>query len=108
MTLEREDLREELLAVLGARRELSGADDQFLVEGFINKLDAEIDARIDARMSQRMARIRPGKGGYGVGSVAPVLALAIPLIAIAGGIAGTPGIVAVAVAIIVALYFTSR
>ena len=54
MPIERDDLRDELMAVLGARQELSKADEAFLADNFLKKLDSEIDARIDARVNQTM------------------------------------------------------
>jgi hypothetical protein len=87
-------LREELLAVLGARRELDREDEQYLVEVFLDRLDREIDARIEARLAERAPRRRMHPAAL-FGLAIPLLALAIPLSAIAGDVAGQAGLLVV-------------
>jgi hypothetical protein len=109
-----EQLGQDLHATLGARQELGPRYEAELVESFLRRLDASIDARIDQRLATPKA---PGRSQPVAQSTAPgtsaeeyfrqkdrfnpgstligSLAISIPLIAIAGGIAGLPGILGV-------------
>ena len=51
-TVERQQLEDELMAVLQARKELNEDEERHLVESFLERIDREIDARIDARLKQ--------------------------------------------------------
>jgi anti-sigma factor RsiW len=80
--------RRELEVTLAARKELGPEHDDALVAGFVDRIESEIDRRVDERIAQQTPRgrkhsvIHPGN-----------LALAIPIIAIAGGLAGFAGLV---------------
>ena len=94
------EAQRELEATLAARQELGTAHDDQLVAGFLDRIEHEIDRRVDERMSERGPRKRP----------APVLhpgnlALCIPIIAIAGGIAGLGGLIAAFVALAVVFVY---
>lgn len=44
-----DDLRDELLAMMRARRELSPEDEQYLADAFLDRLDREVDLRVEAK-----------------------------------------------------------
>jgi hypothetical protein len=94
--MEPSEVQTELAATLEARRELGPAHDGELVAGFLDRIDREIDRRVDERISQlaprkrRASPLHPGN-----------LALCIPIIAIAGGIAGTAGLIVAFAALVV-------
>jgi len=79
--------RRELEATLAARGELGPEHEDDLVAGFLDRIEREIDRRVDERVAavaprpRKRSVVHPGN-----------LALAIPLIAVAGGIAGTAGL----------------
>jgi hypothetical protein len=82
--------RDELEAVIAARRELEPEHEQALVESFLDRIGAALDARID----ERLAQARPPKKGTGHRDLAVASVLfGIPITAIAGGEAGLAGIV---------------
>jgi hypothetical protein len=84
---------DELRAAMDARRELGRDYEDELVEAFADRLERRIQDRIDTR-----ARA-PRKGPDS--TIAFVsLGVAIPLLGIAGGTAGLPGIVVVCVALV--------
>lgn len=108
MSTDRDQLREELLAVTSARRELSADDERYLVEHFLDRLEADIDQRIDARLAARPALAqRSGSRGNPTAIVPAALGIAIPLSAIAGAFAGFAGIAVTWVAILIVLYVTT-
>ena len=80
--------RQELEATVAARRELGPEHDEQLIAGFLDRIEKEIDKRVDERVAARVA------SRHRSGSVLnpPNLALCIPIIAIAGGIAKFPGL----------------
>src|SRR5438270_799409 len=84
----RDELRDELLAVTSARRELSPDEDRYLVETFLDRLDQEIDTRVDARIDARLSQIPSRRPGIEPWVVPAALALTIPIVAIAGAMAG--------------------
>jgi hypothetical protein len=94
--MEPSEVQTELAATLEARRELGPAHDDQLVAGFLERIDREIDRRVDERVSQlaprkrRASALHPGN-----------LALCIPIIAIAGGIAGTAGLIVAFTALVI-------
>lgn len=97
-------LRRDLQATLAARQELGSAYETELVDAFLRRIDQATDARIQQRLAQPPApRADPTR------TLAVALGLAIPLIAIAGDIAGGPGIVAVLALIgVLVVYFDRR
>jgi hypothetical protein len=98
----------DLKAALEARRELGPELEDQILESFLIGLERRIDARIDERLVGAKPAKKRDSGDMWV--VPASLGVAVPLIAIAGGIAGGPAIVAVmaAVVIINILYFIDR
>ncbi len=99
------ELRHELEATIAARQETGRELEPQLVEQFADKVEREIErrAREDA------ARRRPAHNAPMIPLALGSLGIAIPLIAIAGGIAGPAGVIAVCVAIVlVNLLWTTR
>ena len=98
------ELRQELQATLGARRELGAAYEPQLIDAFLRRLDQAMDARIDQRLAQRPPP--PAVRSDPTRILAIALGLGIPLVAIAGGIAGGLGILAVLALIgLLVIYF---
>jgi hypothetical protein len=97
---EQEDFRHELEATLAAREEIGDELEPQLVDRFADRVEAEIDRR--AR--EKAAVERPRTSGHHNVPMIPLalgsLGLAIPLIAIAGGTAGFPGVLVVCIAIV--------
>ncbi|MEU9334922.1 hypothetical protein AB0D49_17400 [Streptomyces sp. NPDC048290] len=99
------DLKRELNATLHARRDLGEEYESALVDSFLEKVDQRIDAAVERRVrrqfaEQRMTTARDSRSPraadswaerFGFGIVSMVLA--IPLSAIGGGVADTPGLV---------------
>lgn len=82
----------ELEATLAARRELGKEHEAELVEGFLARIEKEIDRRVDERVARQT---RPRHS-----SINPAtLGVCIPIIAIAGGIGGTAGLIAAFIAL---------
>jgi hypothetical protein len=103
--LDHVDLKKDLDATVRARRELGEEYDSALVDSFLEKVEQRIDETVDRRVrrhlaEQQMATARGGRRprpadswGERYGFALLTLVLAIPLSAIAGGLAGMPGIV---------------
>ena len=62
--------------------------------GFLDRIEREIDSRVDERVAARGPR-KPGSSPLHPGN----LALCIPIVAIAGGIGGTAGLIVAFVAL---------
>jgi len=87
------ETRSELEATVAARRELGPAHDDELIAGFLDRIGKEIDRRVDERVARKTAT-RHGS------SINPAnLAVCIPIIAIAGGIGGTAGLIVAFIAL---------
>ncbi len=92
---------QELAATLAARKELGPAHDTELVAGFLDRIEHELDAHIDARIAargpvkRRPSVVHPGN-----------LALCIPIIAVAGGLAGAVGLIATVIALVVVFVYS--
>lgn len=98
------DLKKELDATLHARRDLGEEYESALVDSFLEKVDQRIDGAVERRVRRQLAeqqmqtardsrtpRATDSWGerfGFGIVS----LVLAVPLSAIGGGIAQTPGL----------------
>lgn len=88
--------REDLRAVMAARRDLGPDYEDALVDSFLDKLDVEIAARVRNEVAAQLARQPPGNQpkhrdgtvGMAIGS----LALGIPLTAIASQTSGATGL----------------
>ncbi|HEX7084151.1 MAG TPA: hypothetical protein VF186_08565 [Gaiellaceae bacterium] len=89
------DAQRELDATVAARRELGPEHEEHLVERFLERIEKEIDRRVD----DRVARRQPRQFGR------QELAVAVPIIAVAG-IFGGPGGVIVALVVIAAVFLT--
>ncbi|WP_055478567.1 hypothetical protein [Sphaerimonospora mesophila] len=92
--------REDLRAVLAARRDLGAEYEDALVDSFLDKLDVEIAARVRGEVAAQLAHQRQGvpqqeKKDSGVGVALGSLALGIPLTGAAGATAGGPGLMLV-------------
>ena len=90
------ETQKELEATLAARRELGPEHDAHLVAGFLDRIEKEIDRRVDERVAARGPARRGGTVLH-PGN----LALCIPIIAIAGGIGGFPGLITAFIALAV-------
>ncbi|MBD0338706.1 MAG: hypothetical protein ICV67_05400 [Thermoleophilia bacterium] len=88
--------RDEAQAALEARRELGPAYEDQVVDALVEKIEQRLEARRPAARTPMPA------------IVIPSLALSIPLIAIAGGTAGVPGVALVCLAIVLVNYFAAR
>ena len=91
--------RDEVRATLEARHELGAAYEDELVERFAQ--------RVEARLKERAPPVRRA------GSQSPAIAIvsmlaAIPLLAIAGGTTGVPGVALVCLALVLVNYFAHR
>jgi hypothetical protein len=90
-------LRQDLQATLAAHKDLGPRYESELIDSFLNRLDRDIDVRIDQRLARR--RRGPRSMFSAVVALAVSLLLAIPLVAVAGGIAGNNAILAVLILI---------
>ena len=101
-------MKRELEATLHARQEVGSELEPQLVEGFVDQIDAEIDRRVDAQL----ARHRRSRSHGPVPVAVPLgsLGIAIPLLGVAGGTAGWPGVLLVCLAIVLvnAFYYASN
>ena len=94
------ELQHELEATLAARREVGRELEPQLVEQFVERMEKEIDRRIDERLAERRPQRPPVPWGSPTPMVLGSLALAIPLLAIAGENAGSWGVLLVCLAIV--------
>ncbi len=86
--------KDEAHAALEARRELGQEFEPELVDAFVER----IERRLDERLRERAPAKRERDKELALAIVS--LGVSIPLIAIAGGTAGLPGVVAVCVALV--------
>ncbi|MEU9475316.1 hypothetical protein [Streptomyces sp. NPDC048191] len=100
------DLKKDLDATVRARRDLGDDYDSALVDSFLEKVEQRIDDVVDRRVRRHLAeeRMESARGArrpkdadtwaerFGLAIVS--LVLAIPLTAVAGGVAGTVGTIA--------------
>ena len=90
------EARSELEATVAARRELGPAHDDELIAGFLDRIGKEIDHRIDQRVAAQAPRKRAPS------PLQPAtLAICIPIIAIAGGIGHTAGLIVAFLALVI-------
>jgi hypothetical protein len=90
--------RDEVRATLEARQELGAAYEDELVERFAQ--------RVEARLKERAPARRTGSQSPAV-AIVSILA-AIPMVAIAGGTTGVPGVALVCLALVLVNYFAHR
>jgi hypothetical protein len=111
MSVDRSRLGEELRAVVAARQELTPSDDEHLIDGFLNKLNAEIERRVDERVNVRLKELprRTDAPGFQAWVIPAAIGAAIPVVAIAAVFAHEVGVIAVLVfvAAMVGLYASS-
>ena len=95
------EISDELKATIAARREVGQELEPELVDRFVDRLEKEMDRRIDERLAERRyARHAPAPWGSPTPMALGSLALAIPLLGIAGGTAGLGGVLLVCLAIV--------
>jgi hypothetical protein len=91
--------RDEVQAAVEARRELGPAHEAEIIDGFLERMERSIDRRVDERLAERRTTApRKRDPDYVVTFVS--LGVSIPLMGIAGGIAGLAGIIVVCLAIV--------
>jgi hypothetical protein len=100
---EQQEFRHELEATLAAREEVGEELEPQLVDRFADRIESEIDLR--ARELERHRRPRSGHNGPMIPLALGSLGLAIPLMGIAGGTAGFPGVLVVCIAIVLVNLF---
>lgn len=88
--------REELEAAIEARKEVGAELEPQLVDSFVERIEKRIDERIRAGTATR--RSQGDQQAFVITLVS--LGIAIPLLGIAGGTAGFPGVVAVCLALV--------
>jgi hypothetical protein len=98
-----EEVRKDLEATLGARRELGREHEDQLIDAFLERLDRRLADRV-GESERSLKRRRDHQKEMILGA----MALSIPLIAIAGGIAGLAGIAFVCAALAVIGVVASR
>jgi hypothetical protein len=128
--LDQRDVETDLKAAVGARRELGGDMEDHVLEAFLARVDQRIMERVDQQVAQHGAGMVSGSGGGGAvfggaksgppaidrhershpGILPSSLAISIPLIAVAGGVAGWIGVVVVSILIvsIMGIYFGNQ
>lgn len=90
------ETQQELDATLAAREELGPGHDKELVAGFLDRIEKEIDRRVDDRIASRAPKKR-GPSPLHPGTIG----VCIPIVAIAGGIGGTAGLIAAFAALVI-------
>ena len=89
----RRELEDEFRAALEARRELGTELEPEVIDGFVE--------RIEKRLVERRPPPAPSRDrGHETGIAIVSLGVAIPMLAIAGGTTGLPGVIAVCVALV--------
>jgi hypothetical protein len=100
-----EDLvpRDELRAAIEARKELGEESEPALIEAFVDKMEKEL-ARRQRETEQSLRRKRKHQQEMVLGS----MALAIPLLGVAGAFTGLAGVIVVCAALAVIAIATAR
>ncbi|HEY8476990.1 MAG TPA: hypothetical protein VIN09_09015 [Chloroflexota bacterium] len=88
--LRQPDVRAELQAAVGARRELGPEMEEAIVSAFLDRVGRAIDARVEARLAELQQQQRKQQGGR-TGRLTISLIMAVPITAISGSIAGIEG-----------------
>jgi hypothetical protein len=99
---EQQDFRHELEATLAAREEVGEELEPQLVDRFADRIEQEIDRRAGEQAARHR---RPGHPDVNLPLALGSLGIAIPLMGIAGGTAGFPGILVVCIAIVLVNLF---
>ena len=87
--------RDELEAAVAARRELGSELEPQIIDAFVER----IEKRIEQRLQERAPAPRRQRD-YELALAIVSLGVSIPLLGIAGGTAGLPGVIAVCLAIV--------
>jgi hypothetical protein len=95
------ETRDELEAAIAARAETGAELEPHVIDGFVERIEKRIDERARELAPKR-------KRGVDTGLALGSMALSIPLIAIAGGIAGLAGIAFVCAAIVLVNIIAAR
>jgi anti-sigma factor RsiW len=103
---EQQEYRHELEATLAAREEMGEELEPQLVDRFADRMEREIDRRAKDEAHRQRPR-SPGHNAPMIPLALGSLGLAIPLMGIAGGTAGFPGILVVCIAIVLVNLFWS-
>jgi anti-sigma factor RsiW len=101
---EQQEFRHELEATLAAREEIGEAIEPQLVDRFADRIEQEIERRANEQAWRQRPRSR-GHDAPMIPLALGSLGLAIPLMGIAGGTAGFPGVLVVCLAIVLVNFF---
>ena len=96
--------REELQAHVAARRELGPEYEPELVDSFLERIEKRVDQRRHGKAARRDGRPHTTITPLVLGS----LALAIPLMAVAGSAGGPFGVAMVCIAVVLVNLFVAR
>jgi hypothetical protein len=110
-TLTSTEVRGDLKAAVGARKELGPEMEEQVIEAFLQRIQERIDARVSRDLgSHPQGHEKAHHEAKPELVVAPSLALSIPLVAIAGGEAGALGIASVMLVVLIInlTYFLRR
>ncbi|MDI3340486.1 MAG: hypothetical protein QJR03_08125 [Sphaerobacter sp.] len=99
-----DDLARELSLHLQTLQELGPSYSDEVAAAFVRHIDRLIDERLEARLAAASHRLPRARDRRDLGAVAAILGLAIPITAVAGGIAGLGGILLVWAAILVIVW----
>jgi hypothetical protein len=100
---EQQEFRHELEATLAAREETGEELEPQLVDRFADRIEQEIERRAKAHPQREFPRA--GHNAPMIPLALGSLGLAIPLMGIAGGTAGFPGVLVVCIAIVLVNLF---
>ena len=92
--LDSSELRDELKATLGARKELGEEMEDDVIESFMARLQSAIDEQVAVRVAEEL-RSKPRRSGMSTYRAWAVLCCSFPLIIVAAVYAGAWGILAV-------------
>jgi hypothetical protein len=96
------ETRDELEVAIAARREVGAELEPQVIDAFVERIEKRIDERAHELASQQAGTGLDPR--LALGSIA----FSIPLLGIAGGIAGLPGIALVCVAIVIVNLIAAR
>ncbi len=95
--------RDELRATIEARKELGDESEGALVEAFVDRIEKELSKR-QRESEQSLRRKREHQKEMVLGG----MALAIPLIAVAGAFTGLAGVIVVCAALVLIAFAAAR
>ena len=97
--------RDELKAHLGTRQELGADKEDEIIESFLGRMQEAIDEQVEARVAEALGRHKqrrmPSASNF---RIMGILCLSIPLLAIAGALGGTFGVLGVVALVLVLLF----